>query len=104
MLWSIRENVKAADERSAGHADTITQMRLLFEEERKVKVVSSSAGLPKEELRVPKLESALEAKKVELQTLPGIAYENSTLRAEIVQLRASVETLRCRRRETVMLT
>lgn len=44
VLRSFREIVNVADERDAGHADRLTQLRLLFEESRKVKAVSSSAG------------------------------------------------------------
>lgn len=41
VLRSIRGIFKAADERHAGHVGTLTQLRLLFEKERKVKTVAS---------------------------------------------------------------
>lgn len=44
MLRSILGIVKAADELSVGHGDSLTLLQLFFEEGRKVKVVSSSAG------------------------------------------------------------
>lgn len=40
-LRSRREIVKAADERTAGHSDTLTQLQLFFEEWRKKKMILS---------------------------------------------------------------
>lgn len=45
MLQSIQGVVKAADERSAGYTGSLTQLRLLFKEGRKIKAFFSSAGL-----------------------------------------------------------
>lgn len=44
LLQSVREVVKATDEPNAGRADTLTQLRLSFEEECKMKAVASLAG------------------------------------------------------------
>lgn len=93
LSHSIRDIVKAADERNAGHADTSTQFQLLCEEERNLKAVLSLAGPSQERLRVADLESVFEAKEPELQTLLGIASDNITLRAEASRLSASAETL-----------
>lgn len=49
------------------------------------------------------LESALEAKKLELQTLPCLATENTTLRTEVIRLQASVETLDREKRKIAMV-
>lgn len=81
-LRSFQGIVKVTDKRNAGHADTSTQLRLWFEVWRKVQAVSSKAGPSQERLRAVKLESALEAKELQLQTLPGFAFESSTLLAE----------------------
>lgn len=73
--------VKAADERNASHADMFNELQLLFEEQCKVDTIASSPGASQDGLRAAKLESALVMKELELQTLPGRASENSTLRA-----------------------
>lgn len=69
-----------------------------------MKVVSSMAGPSQEGLRFVEMESALEAKKLELQALPCLASENSILRAEVSQIRGFVKTPGRERRETDMLT
>lgn len=50
------------------------------------------------------MQSALEAQELELQTLPGLAAENATLRTKASCLRDSVETLGRERKEVVTLT
>lgn len=69
-----------------------------------MKAVSSTAGPLQEGLWVAELESALEAKELVLQMLPGLFSENSTIRAMASRLRASLKTLGHERREIVMLT
>lgn len=49
-------------------------------------------------------ESELEAKEFVLQALSGFESENSTLRAEVSRLSASVETFGRKKREIVMFT
>lgn len=51
VLRSIRRHVEREDECDAGYTDTLTQLQLLFDEERKVTVVSSPAGPSWEELQ-----------------------------------------------------
>lgn len=104
VLRSIRGTVMAADERNAAYTDRLTQLRLPSEEGSKVKAVFSSAGPSQQGPQVTKPKSALEAKESELQTLRGLAAENSTLRTEAVWLWDSVETLGRERRKIVMLT
>lgn len=62
----------------------LTPLRLLFKEGRKVKVVSSTAGPSQERLWVAELKSALEAKELELQTLPGRDSEIPALVQKLV--------------------
>lgn len=69
-----------------------------------MKVVWSSARPSQEGLHVAELQSALKAKELELKMLPGHAFENLTLLAEVSQLAAFVETPGWKRREIVMLT
>lgn len=76
----------------------------MFEEGRKAKAVSTSACPSQEELLVAKLESALEEKKLEPQTLPGFASECSTLRAEASPLKGFVEILGREKKKLVMLS
>lgn len=71
MLRSIRRIVKAVNERTASHADTLTHLRVLFEEGRKLKGALSLAGPSQERLWATKLDSALKAKELQLPTLPG---------------------------------
>lgn len=86
-------NVKTADELIAGLADTLKQLRLLFEERRKVKALSSTTGPSQERLRAAELESAVEAKELKFQTLPGFVSEISALRVEASWLRGFVKTV-----------
>lgn len=104
VLQSTRGIFKAADEHRAGHTDTLSQLRLLFEEGRKLKVVVSTTGPSLKGLSVAKLESPLESMELELQTLPELASESLKLGAEVSGLRAFVETFGCWRQEIVMLT
>lgn len=104
MLRSNRVIVNAADERNAGHADTLIQLRLFFVEGRKVKAVVSLAGTSHRELWVAELESVLEAKELKLRMLPDFASENLILRAEARQLRGSVDTLCQKRKKVVMFS
>lgn len=60
VLQSVKGSVRAADEHSAGHTDTLTQLWSLFEEVRRVRVVSSSTGPSQEGTIVAELESVLE--------------------------------------------
>lgn len=85
VLQSTQRIVKAADEQNAGHADTLRQLRQLFEEGHEVKAVPSLNGPPQAGLRVADLESAIKAKQLEVQTLPGSAAENLTSRAKSSQ-------------------
>lgn len=64
----------------------------------------SSAGPLQEGLRAAELKSALDAEKLELQTSPGLAFENLTLLAEASLLRGSVKTLGGDKKEVVKLT
>lgn len=104
VVRSIRGIIKASEERHAGHANKFTPLQLLLEGGRKAKAVASSSGPSLKELRVAELESALEAKQLEMQMLPAPASKNLTLRAGVSRLRASVEMLGCKRREIAMLT
>lgn len=93
-VWQlIRGIVQAADGINAGHAETLAQLQLWFKKERKVKAVSSTASLSKEGLWVFEMESALEAKLLELQPLPGTASESSNLRAKGTRLGVSSRRL-----------
>lgn len=65
----------------------------LYERGRKLKAVSSPAGLSLDRLWVAGPGSALEAKELEYQKLPGLATENTTLRTEASRPRDSVGTL-----------
>lgn len=103
-LRSVRDFIKAADERHTGHADTLTQLRLSFEEGRNVREVAFSAGPSLETLMVVVLVCALDALKLELQTLSGIASENLTIHLRVSRLSASVEMLDRKRREIMMPT
>lgn len=62
VLRSVLVIIKAADECNAVYADTLAQLRLLFEVGRKVKAVLSSTGPSQEGLRVVVLKSAVETK------------------------------------------
>lgn len=94
---------KAADERNAGPSDALTQLGLVFKEVRKVKMTLSKIGPFKDGKESADLESVLEAKKPELQTIPAHAAENTTSRTEINCLGCSVETLGHNKRKVVML-
>lgn len=72
---SIRGIVKVTDEQNAGHADTLTHLRLLFKEGRKVKMVLTLAGPSRKGLLVAELERALGVKELEWPTLRGLASE-----------------------------
>lgn len=93
VLQSIRGIVKAADERSDDYIETLTQVRPLLEETHKAKtdVLLSSPSL--ERSWVVEWERALEAKKLELETSPDLAAENTALRTEASRVENSVETL-----------
>lgn len=93
VLRSIRKIVKAADESHAKHLNTLTKLRLLFEEGWKVAAPASQAGSADDHSRIAELESALEARELELQTLHGLAKKNATLRADVGRLKKSVSTL-----------
>lgn len=97
-------NVKAADERNASHVDTFTQLQLPLKEEHTFKAVSSLVGPSQNGSQTAALKTGLKAKELEMQTLPGLAAENSTLRVEVSWLRSSVNTLGRERREELMLT
>lgn len=56
------------------------------------------------ESRVSELESALEEKELELQTLLGLVAENATLSTDVARFRASVETLGREKRKLVVPT
>lgn len=91
-----------ADERNARHADTLTQLLLLFEEWRNVKAFLSSAGSSQKRLLAADMKSAIETNKMELKTLFVLASKKSTLRVEVIQLKAFVKTLG--REETAIVT
>lgn len=90
---SERDTVKAAVERNAIQTDALTQSRLLPEEESHVMAVFSLAGPSQDRCRVSEQENGLEAKELELQTLPSLAAENATPRRSVIRLCSSVETL-----------
>lgn len=99
-VWGI---FNAADKGSASHNDTLSLLRILFEEGHKVKVVFLSTGPSQNEIEVVKLEHAFEAEKeLELPTVPGLATETATVRTEATRLRGSVETPRLERKEVVV--
>lgn len=104
VLRSIRGIVKATNERNTGYTHTLTKLRLLFEERRKMKAVPSSVGPSVKKLRVANLESALDSKNLEYQTLPGLAAEYFTLRTKVSRLKNSAETLGRERKEFVIAT
>lgn len=66
-VWhSFQGAFKGADNRSTGHTNTLTQLRLLFEERRTLKVELLKAGLSQEELQAIELNSSLEGKDLQL--------------------------------------
>lgn len=99
VFRSIQGIDKTADGRNTGLADTLTLLRLLFEDRRKAEAVSSLTGPSQEGLWAAKLERALEEEHMKLKTLHGIASQKPPLRAEASLLRASVETLGHERRK-----
>lgn len=104
VLRSIRGIAKLTDERNAGHASTMTQLRLLLRNGRKVKVVLSTAGSMRKRHRFADLESVIEAKGLELQSSSDFASERSTLRADASSLMGSIETLGRKKRKMFMIT
>lgn len=77
---------EATDECNASHTNKLAQLRFLFEEGRKVKVLFSFADLPLHRISFAELEIALEAKDLEFQILHGLAAESVTLCTEATQL------------------
>lgn len=82
-----------AYEPNADYTYTLRHLWFLFDEGRKVKAVSSLADPSQGTLWVAELRSALVAKKLELQSLPGLADENFSLCTEVSRLRDPVDTL-----------
>lgn len=58
LIWAI---VRAADERNAGHANTLTHLQHFFQEGRKMKAILSTTGPSQKKFLVAELESVLEA-------------------------------------------
>lgn len=93
-----------AVERNAAHVDTLTQLRLWFEERCKAKAVSSCAGLSQKELCAVGLEGTLEANELNDEPTFDLASKISTLRAEVCQFKTSADALGRERKEIVMFS
>lgn len=75
VLNSIRGIFKAADDRHAVHAVTLTQLQLLFEAERMVETVTSLTGPILKGIKVAESKSVFEGKELKWQTLPELPSE-----------------------------